>query len=413
MIAPYVILFTVTTLFVAVAGSVGSKITSVRWVSASIAILLVSVFAGIRDFEVGGPDVMIYGNRVFNAMAATPELSGMFNYAIANNVQGEAGYYFLNWVVSRYTTDEHVFYSVLAAFTSTIILMAIMLLRKHGSPSVMWLTYLLTAYVEGFNLLRQSPALALAVLGVALVLRSKYGLGLLVGATGLLFHNSAVVFFIMWGVAVYLKTRRQQVGRAVWVVLVVGVLALIAVAPALDLLSNSLADSKYQEYLGEGARGGRAFGVDALYRAVPLVVGIWALTATRPRALKPAPVYAASTRRRVLEIPVPVRVDLAGSPSKVEQITRRAVIAVLALLALELVLLPAREISYPFYRLLAYFGYLRVIGYGLIVGLIPKHRLAAGLAAVAFALAYFLLIVLGRNEAYYSSMILDEWLQAS
>jgi len=79
------------------------------------------------------------------------------------------------------------------------------------------------------------------------------------------------------------------------------------------------------------------------------------------------------------------------------------------LLTLELVLLPVREISYPFYRLLVYFGYLRILGYGMIVGQMPRNRFLGSVAAVAFAAAYFWLIVIERNEAYYSSAILDAW----
>jgi hypothetical protein len=88
------------------------------------------------------------------------------------------------------------------------------------------------------------------------------------------------------------------------------------------------------------------------------------------------------------------------------------VLVVTVLLALELILLPVREISYPFYRLLAYFGYLRIIAYGLIAGLVVRHRIAAGLAAVAFSAAYFILIVIGRNEAFYESSMLEQWVRA-
>lgn len=372
--------------------------------------MLVSVFAGIRDYDVGGPDVLIYGNKVFAAMSSTQDLSDITNYATDRGASGEIAYYLLNWVVARFTDDPHVYYAVLAALCSATILTAVLLLRGYGPPAVMWATYMFTAYVEGFNLLRQSPALALSVLGVALVIRSRYRLGFFVGASGLLFHNSAVVFFIMWGVAFYLKTRREAVGRAVWTVLILSVVALVGVAPIMDVLSSSLGDTKYLEYVGEGARGGRAFGIDALYRAVPIALGVWAVVATRhlPANAEAESAHPPFTQQHGTLL---VR-EPSTRPATVETAARRAVIVVLVLLSLELILLPVREISYPFYRLLAYFGYLRIIGYAMIVGALPKYRAVAGIAAIAFAAAYFFFIVIGRNEAFYSSAILDQWIKA-
>ncbi len=409
MIAPYIVVFAISTILVGIAGSKLNQSRIVRWTFASLAVLVVAVFAGVRDYEVGGPDVSIYGNKVFAAMLQTERFGDIMNYATDRGVDGEAGYYFLNWIVSRFTNDAHVFYGLLAAFCAGVIVVAVMLLRNYGPPVVMWLAYMLTAYVEGFNLLRQSPSLALAVLGVAIILRGRPWLALAVGASGLLFHNSAVVFLVMWAIAFYLRSRTGNLTRPIWTVLIVSLLALAAVAPVIDILSNALADTKYQEYLSDDARGGRAFGIDALYRAIPIVAGIWALRATRER-----PALDVRTSKYVRPGALRGSTTLLTRPvmqetSAIDTTARRALIIVLMLLSLELILLPVREISYPFYRLLAYFGYLRIIGYGLIVGMVTRNRLAAGLVAVAFSAAYFALIVLERNEAFYSSAILDSW----
>lgn len=411
VIAPYLVVFAITTALIAIAGSVSNRSRLVRGIAGTSAITIVSVFAGIRDFNVGGPDVMLYGNKIFNAMVLTPDASGIFKYANDRNVSGEAGYYALNWIISRFTTDAHVFYTVLAAICATIIYAAIMLLRSFAPPAVMWLTYMLTAYVEGFNLLRQSPSLALGVLTVALVVRSRFRLALVAALASLLFHNSAFVVVVMWVIAVYLKTRKARISRSVWLVLIVSVLGLVAFVPVLNLLGDSLSDTKYQEYLTEGARGGRAFGIDALYRAVPILAGVWVLCATRPRrdATQHPRTSRARDRGGVAVLEGNATLTATPAQSDTAAAARRATIVVLVLLTLELVLLPVREISYPFYRLLAYFGYLRILGYGLIVGLLPRFRITASFATVAFAAAYFWLIVIGRNEAYYSSVILKSW----
>lgn len=415
VIIPYLILFAVTAVLVAIAGSRNNRSALLRWVASVVAILLVSVFAGIRDFHVGGPDVEIYGNKVFDNTLRMPQLDELISYADERSFSGEFGYYLLNWLVGRATTDPHVLYTVLAALNATCILIAILLVREYGAPIVMWLTYMFTAYIEGFNLLRQSSALALAVLGIALVLRDRMRLGLIVGASGLLFHDSAVVFFIMWGTAVYLKTRREHIGRAVYVVMFLSMASLVAVAPALELLGGSLGDSKYQEYLVGGARTGRAIGIDAFYRVVPIAVGIIALAATRPREpakRQPGQLYSLNSGHTAATLVTESDTD-AKATAAADLLARRAVLVVLVLLSLELIFLQVREISYPFYRLLAYFGYVRIIGYAMIANLVGKtYRVAAGVGAVAFAAAYFWLIVIDRNEAVYESAILDIWLKA-
>jgi hypothetical protein len=413
VILPYLVVFAITTAFVAIAGSSFNRSRLVRGLAGSAAIAIVSVFAGIRDFTVGGPDVRLYGNKIFSAMVATPDASGIFKYANDRNVSGEVGYYLLNWLVSRFTDDPHIYYTVLAAICASIIYAAIMLMRSFAPAAVMWLTYLLTAYVEGFNLLRQSPALALGVLTVALVVRSRFRLGFLAALASLLFHNSAFVVVGMWAIAMYLTTRKERISRSIWLVLIVSVLGLAAFAPILSLLGDSLSDTKYQEYLAEGARGGRAFGIDALYRVIPILGGVWVLHTTRPKdevlarkMIRPA--YPQS-RGRVAVLNRPA-IQIAAAPQSAKAVAaRRATVVVLVLLTLELVLLPVREISYPFYRLLAYFGYLRIIAYALIVRQLVRGRAAGGLLAITFAAAYFWLIVISRNNALYSSAVLTSW----
>src|SRR5690606_29389100 len=110
----------------------------------------------------------------------------------------EVGYVWLNFMVAQVSHDVHVFYFVLALFCGAVVAAAVNLLRSYGPTWLMWLTYLCTAYVDSFNLLRQAPALALALLGVALTVRRYPRWGFVVGAAGALFHLTAVIFLPMW-----------------------------------------------------------------------------------------------------------------------------------------------------------------------------------------------------------------------
>lgn len=415
---PYVVVFAVSTVFVSIAASTRNRSRIVQVIFALAAVLSVSILAGIRDFDLG-TDILVYGNRFFTSMADAESAQDVIDYAVARGTPGELGYLFLNFVVSRVSTDPHVFYFVLSFLSSGVVLLGVLLARSWGSATVMWLTYLLTAYVESYNLLRQSLALALAILGISLVLRSRYRSGLLVGSIGLLFHNSAIIFIVMWCAATIVHTRKKQAKPAAWAVIFATAVVSISISPLLDLLSPVVSGTTYENYLGASSRSGQAFGIDALYRLVPLIVGVTLLRAhLRARAGEGEPALVAASsahvssgqaiaRSRFAESAAVLKERWLASPDK---LLLCATVVLLTLLAIDLALLPIREISYPFYRILAYFGYMKILAYGVLVNLVRGPRTVFAIGAVGFSAAYFIFIVVIRNQAFYSSQILDHWM---
>lgn len=418
---PYLVVFTVSTAFVAIAASATNRSKLIRAIFATAAVISVSALAGIRDFELG-TDILVYGNRIFYSMLAAQTPADVLDYAMARDTPGELGYLFLNFAVARFSPDPHVFYFILSLLSSSLILTAIMLVRSLGSAVVMWLTYLLTAYVESYNLLRQSVALAFAVLGIALVLRSRYKTGLAIGALGLLFHNSAVIFIIMWGAATLVHSRRVRGRPAARAVIVATIAITLLVSPILDLLSPVVSGTTYENYLGSSSRSGQAFGVDALYRLVPICAGLILL---RSRLTDSDQTSQRRTPTRIWRsssngLPAPKagtsRASVAATRLRSawndapDSLLIPGMVVLLTLLAIDLAMLPIREISYPFYRILAYFGYMRILAYGVMVNLVRGPRVTFAVGAVAFSAAYFLFIVVIRNEAFYRSEILANWI---
>lgn len=423
--APYLAAFILSTAFVGLAGS--SHVTSrvVRVLVSSVGVIIVAALAGVRDLETGGTDILVYGNRMFYSAVSASSLGESISGARAVGIDYEFGYVWLNHIVSRFTDDPHWFYFFLAALTASLVLTAIMLFRDYATVAVMWLTYLFTSYVEGFNLLRQGPALAFVLLGIALTLRTRYRFGLVVGLVGTLFHVSAMIFLPMWIAVVFLLSRQKTSGRAVLLVVLVTTAAVLGSSYVLELASTSLEDTKYGGYLSEGARGGSAIGGETLYRLVPLAVGMFLLARsshpTPPQAPRPQLASAVSSRstvkrtaggergaggRGVPAIETRTTATLDGVKSDTG---RRILIVLLVLLVIELITLPIREISYPLYRIPMYFGLMRILAYGMIAAQVKTHKLLAGVGAIVFSATYFFFVVIYRNGAVYHSAILDAW----
>lgn len=399
--AIYFASFVLSSMFVQAAGRAQSTI--VRITMLVPAVLITSFVAGARDLHVGGPDAAAYGEPVFSTAVQARTIGELIFGAAPIYSAGEQGYIGLNFLVSRFTSDVHVYLFVLAALTAGIVLGAIMLLRDHGSTGLMWLTFLCTSYVDTFNLVRQGPTLALALLGIALTIRHHRLAGLVVGISGVLFHTSAVIFVPMWVITVYLMRNRPRPGRRAVAVVAVAAVGLFVGAPYINLVAG-FAGGRFAAYLTADAAGGAAVGLDALYRVVPLVAAVVAYRSLA-RTTEDVPPPAAGSLVRPGEDEGSTLT--ATAPERSATDTRRTALLVLtALMAIELVMIPLREISYPLYRVPLYFGYVKILAYAMTVQTFRSHRWVAALGLVGFVSAYFVLVVVQRNGGEYSSEIL-------
>lgn len=398
---PYLIAFAISAWFVQAVTDSGRGREG-RFLLAALAVVPVSILAGIRDFAVGGPDTLLYGNPLFRISVQARDLAEVIDGAAALAIPGEYGYLTLNFLVSRMTDNPHWFYFVLAALTHGLVLAAILRLRQFGSASLMWLVYLGTCYVASYNLLRQSLAMSFGLLGLAFVLGGSRRLGVLIAAAGFLFHTSAVVAVVVCLVAGFLCRRHRRLGLASGIVLAACGCALVASPWLLDHLAGLLTDQKYASYLEEGAAEGAELGVDTLYRLVPLIVG--AIVARRGLVRSPElgsagpPVAGSGGGLRVATAAKPsTRLDTTSAAGRLLLVTW-------VLLAMELIILPIREVSYPFYRVPLYFGQVRVFGYALIAAQFTRYRTLASVGVVSFVAVYFCFVAMVANDGWFRSV---------
>lgn len=381
---PYVFGFALSLLAFSIAVAQSNSNRKVTAFFTVLSSLPLALLASMRDLDMIGPDTLLYGYPVFSAVSNTESLQDAFDASWAAAYVTEPGYVTWNFVISRFSDSVEVFFFSLAMLNALIVAIAILLARRLGPPTLMWLTYLLTVYLESFNLLRQTPALLLGVLGVVLIIRKRPWLGLAVGLLGWAFHGSGFLFICLW-VPTFILTRVKPVFRNYVLLLLGSALMLPLSSKVLDYIAAG-GMGRYSDYLdGTYALSGNAAGVETLYRLAPVLVGLIALLLTKKSGASGTPIHGSDNELRT-----------------------RAVFVFSALLTIEVLLLPFREVAYPIYRFIAIFGVVKIVAYGVFANAGSakiRHVLIA--VFVAFDLLYFYIIFDPTGEGAYRSEILE------
>ncbi|MDR6867240.1 hypothetical protein J2Y69_001841 [Microbacterium resistens] len=415
----------------------------------AIAVGMTAVVAGARDLDTA-VDMLLYGNGLFQRVADVQGFDTAMMVARSEIADPEPGYVWLNFAVSQFSSDPHAFYLVLSIVTGGLIAIAINLLRDFGPMWFMWLTYLCAAYVDSFNLLRQSVALAFMLLGIALVMRTRYFWGLAIGLLGILFHGTAVIFIPMWVAAVLIRRYSHRSLRIVVLMIIATVAVSAGASYLLEALGGALGDTKYAFYLQQTSLTGIALGAETLYRLVPIVIAfilIFRIRRERKRAESAEAENAeaesaglenagaentgpenagvkgmeAGARRGAVAAPLTRGAALTATKPRTAASVLTAIVprsaayisilvTLVSMLVIELLILPVRDLGFGLYRIPLYFGFTRILGYGLILGAFRKNKVVAGIFGVIFVVAFFLFVIVGRGGFEYRSEMFDQWL---
>ncbi len=414
---PYIVTFIISTL--ALWLSEKARETTLRLPLRTIAVLSVASLAGMREWTVGGPDALKYGDPIFQSSLGSASISQAISNAQEVGAKGELGYVLVNYAVSRFTDSFPFLLFVLAIITNTIILCAILIARRFGSPILMWITYLFTTYATTFNLLRQSVALALTVLGVSLLLARRRKLSFVIGLSGVAFHTSAMLFLVVYFIALMADHYSTKTGKHALRVIVAALMVTgIAFYCAIRLSSQYLSD-EYGSYLESDQNQQGSLGVNVLYRTIPIIVGLIAARVARKAATDSTSVDenpivlqndTPSTTPTLIKFAKPNDPPLADHDNRTEQKTSRtletsrycATVVLLALLAVDLVYVSLRTLNATLGRIVMYFSWAKVIAYSVFLEPLEFPRALNTVMITAFCYAYFYWIFIANGVAVYT-----------
>ncbi|WP_341153135.1 EpsG family protein [Niallia sp. FSL M8-0099] len=207
MMGPYILVFFISFLIMVIAEYFLKKNKFLGCIYYITALILLAVFAAIRDFTVG-TDIYVYGNNIFYD-------ASHFSYSVAlmnNERWGEPGYVFFNYLVGRFTTNAHIFYGCLAFITTFI---AYKFFRKHSNelyvPFAM-LLFLFFLYPLNFNILRQGLAISIMAFTFDYFSKGKPIKALMTGAIAFLIHDSSIIITMVYCLLFFLVELFRRKG---------------------------------------------------------------------------------------------------------------------------------------------------------------------------------------------------------
>lgn len=208
----------------------------------SLAVLIVSVLAGVRDLEVGS-DIWTYGEWAFNAAKID---SDFFSY-ISGQSDLEPLYSIFVWIIARFATDSHWLYFFTGLITYYFVMRGIRNYEDQVSVTLAWLAFLFLYYGDTLNAMRQFIAIAIAFWSLKFAFEGKYKKYLVTTIIATLFHYTAILSFLILGIILFLK-KKDTVLRRVFVVSSVAV-ATVMYSQLLEILIGiGFVTEKYSRY---------------------------------------------------------------------------------------------------------------------------------------------------------------------
>lgn len=210
-------------------------------------ILIPSIIGGFRDLTIG-TDVLVYGEKYFKYANS---YQNILNYITSYDI--DIGYLAINFLVSRFTNDVHIFLFVLQLIVNTLVFIT---LYKYKERVPLWLSmlcYLTLYYCRTFNFLRQSMALAIVFWGIRYIEKKEFIKYFIVVLLASLFHPSAWIALLLYIINILLNSKNERIYSFI---IVSSALFVVLAFPILMKVLNSLniLPERYYNYLTIYAR---------------------------------------------------------------------------------------------------------------------------------------------------------------
>lgn len=269
----YLITFAISTLFSFVSYDNNQYIINdtrgKRILLGFLSVFSVSLLAGLRSEHIG-TDVLVYGNTVFYNMTNSTGIISYYSNAM-DIFRLEPFYLFINYIVSRFTSDYWVFYFVLSFITNGCFYVSIHIIKDKIYPSLSWLVYLLFFYSHTLNIMRQSLATALMILAITLLIENKMKFSIPFLLLSLLSHYSTGVVALGLFFVFFVFKKSQNPFKILVFLLGISLIVVLGIKPISKLLLNlNILPQRYSIYF-TGERG-VGFSLNAFVLKLPLIL---------------------------------------------------------------------------------------------------------------------------------------------
>lgn len=232
--------------------SIRNKNILIKSITTVVAILIVSIVAGMRA-ETIGTDVTVYAKPWFKWATQSNDYLMYVKWAL-NSDMGII-YGSINYIVSRFTSNLNWLLFTINLLTNGLMYVAIYKNRDLVRPSIAFLVYLFLFYNQSLNLLRQSLAVSIVCLQFYYLRTGKYHIALFISFIATLAHSSAAISVILIPIYILANSKLGKLNREILFI------AAIVTAVSFQYISSLLIDygilsERYLIYVILNQRGG-------------------------------------------------------------------------------------------------------------------------------------------------------------
>ncbi len=246
---------------------IGIKYKRIRLLCVSVAVLVLSLFAGFRDFSIG-TDIQIYGLYVFEG---AQDYSSIIDLIFNNNMTIEIGYAIIAYISAQIYNNPHFFFFMVGLINYSLIAFAICKYEYDINPTMAWIFFLFLFFSDTFNIMRQTLSLAMFLVGFNYVNQKKYIQLIVCSGIAFLFHRTAVIGIMIYVVYYYMCKSK---GSSLKPILIFSCIAFVitVIIPYLYpiLIKAGILPEIYKRYLGDSTLGLSIKSV--LIRIIPLAI---------------------------------------------------------------------------------------------------------------------------------------------
>lgn len=163
-----------------------------RWWALLIAILIPTLFEGLRD-DVVGKDMLGYGGNWFFYMDEREDVLNMLEFSETP----EYAYHLLIYVCKWISQDIHLFMTACALIKMSAVTLFVYRMREQLSSLLFLFSYYCFFYVISFSMMRQGIAVAICIYSLAYFTRNEIWRFFFMVVIAYFFHNSAVLMLLL------------------------------------------------------------------------------------------------------------------------------------------------------------------------------------------------------------------------
>ena len=295
----------------------GKKVYSV------LIILWISLLAGLRD-ETIGTDIMVYGNRTFEAANGLSFRAYIQSISVSMGI--EPLYGLLNYIVAFFTPNVHVLYFFIEFIIINLVYSRLMQLETPRSVVLGLLIFECLFMGASYNLLRQGIAMSIIFFASQYLERKKYLKYILCTLIATGFHSSAIMGLLF--LVMYIVIRKKNTIYTHILIIFASCVATLLYSSIINfLIYAGILSQKYLTYLDEAN-----MGIDVIVILIRLPVLILILLFYKSYCKK----------------------------NTTDGITNYFLVDIMIL---EIILAELKVISVPIYRISMYLSYFKMLAY--------------------------------------------------